>query len=442
MTNRAVRLAVAGVAGGLLAVGALAPPAVADSIRDRQWHLDALDVTRAHQHARGAGVTVAVIDTGVNADHRDLTRNVLPGLDLTGEPTRGHRDTDGHGTGMAGLIAAHGHGRGNADGALGIAPAAKILPIRDGRTRDNISEHLPAAIDQAVDLGADVISLSLVGPASTALRTAINQAIAANVVVVAAAGNRPEDTAIGYPAAYPGVIAVGATAADGQLADITVTGHAMTLTAPGVDIVSTSRTGGYRSATGTSEATAIVAGAAALVRSRFPDLTATEVVHRLTATARDRGSAGHDPQYGHGTLDLVAALTADVPPPDASPAPGTAPGGTTDPSPLAAAPPGGGQTPLKLSPVFYLTVAALILALLTAVALATWLLIRSRNRRRAVPAGYPAGHPTLGQSPPGHVPRSAQPYPVAPPLPPPFPGPPPGPGPAGPARGPTNPSNR
>jgi subtilisin family serine protease len=112
---------------------------------------------------------------------------------------------------------------------------------------------------------------------------------------------------------YPGVLAVGATDEKGQHADISVTGRGIVLSAPGVNIHSTSLGGRYQVATGTSDATAIVSGAVALIRSRFPDLPAAEVVHRLTATATDKGAPGWDEQYGYGVLNLVAALTADVP---------------------------------------------------------------------------------------------------------------------------------
>jgi subtilisin family serine protease len=128
------------------------------------------------------------------------------------------------------------------------------------------------------------------------------------------------------PAAYDGVVAVGATDQDGNVASVTITGNAMVLSAPGTRIVSTDAVGGYRIADGTSDATAIVAGAAALVRSKYPNLSAKEVVHRLTATATDKGPPGRDPQYGYGIVNIVAALTSDVPPL----IPSTAPNGTSN----------------------------------------------------------------------------------------------------------------
>ena len=109
-----------------------APPAAADSIRDREWHLNYLNVTAAQVQSQGDGVVVAVVDTGVNGNHPDLAGNVLPGVDVSGAGApNGQQDTDGHGTAMASLIAGHGHGTGNGDGVLGIAPQAKIFPVRD-----------------------------------------------------------------------------------------------------------------------------------------------------------------------------------------------------------------------------------------------------------------------------------------------------------------------
>ncbi|MFY1669982.1 S8 family serine peptidase [Plantactinospora sp. WMMB334] len=375
---------------------------MADAARDRQWHLRTLAVAQAHRLSQGAGVVVAVIDTGVRADHRDLTGNVLPGADVTGADTDGGQDTDGHGTAMAGLIAGHGHGSGNADGVLGIAPKARILPVRSSRTKVGAGDDLPLAVREAVRRKPGVLSLSLSAGGSDSLEQAVREALAADIVVVAAAGNRPDDGFVGYPAAYPGVLAVGATGRDGTLAPISVTGDAVGLVAPGVDIASTSRTGAYQSSNGTSNSTAIVAGAAALVRAKYPDLSAAEVVHRLTATATDRGTRGRDPQYGYGALNLVRALTADVEPAGAQPGPDADPTPTADAtSPaVAAPPPGGGPAELRLSPVAYAIGGLCLLVVLAGAGVLGWLLVRARRRRQEKGAlsGYPAsrGHPPGG----------------------------------------------
>lgn len=300
----------------MIAVGVtLAPagPARADWVRDQQWHLDFLDVSEAHKISKGRGVTVAVIDTGVDARHPDLAGAVLPGVDLVGDSGTGHTDLTGHGTAMAGLIAARGRGRGR--GALGIAPEAKILPVRDQPFSYAVSQMVEG-IYWAIENDADVICIAAGGNHSTALEAAIAAALQADIVVVAAAGNRPTSTRVGWPAAYPGVIAAAGVDRDGNHAEVSVTGPEVVLAAPAVDIVSTNTLSetDYRKGTGTSDATAIIAGAAALVRAKYPELSAAEVVHRLTATAIDKGPPGRDEQYGYGVLNLVAALTADVPP--------------------------------------------------------------------------------------------------------------------------------
>lgn len=288
----------------------------ADQVRDHQWHLSYLDVDSAHRHSQGEGVVVAVPDTGVNP-HPDLRRNLLPGIDIIERSSNEHQDTHGHGTGMAGLIAAH--GRYDGTGALGIAPKAKILPIKalydDPEVDDNDDDdHIAAAIERSISSGVDVISVSADGWHTLRLERAIRAAVAADVVVIAAAGNQPEVPRVRYPARFAGVIAVGGVDRNGRVADISTRGPEVDIVAPCVDVYSTSFDSRYRGGTGTSNSTAIVAGAAALVRAKFPDLSAEEVAHRLTATAVDKGPPGHDEQYGHGVVDLVAALTADVPP--------------------------------------------------------------------------------------------------------------------------------
>ncbi|WP_323136272.1 type VII secretion-associated serine protease mycosin [Micromonospora sp. NBC_01655] len=283
----------------------------AEKIREDQWHLRFLKAAEAQAISRGKGVTVAIPDTGV-FPHPDLERNLLPGTDVS-EHGDGRRDEDSHGTSMAGLIAAHGFPNGL--GALGIAPEAKILPIRSRQINGKgDTEELAASIEWATRHGADIISISAVAGASRRLQQAIRTALHADIVVVAAAGNKPFDISIGYPASEDGVIAVGGVDQNGELAAVSVTGPSVDVVAPAVDIYSTSYGGKYSKGTGTSSATAIVAGAAALVRSKYPDLPAAEVAHRLTATAVDRGPPGRDDEYGYGVLDLVAALTADVPP--------------------------------------------------------------------------------------------------------------------------------
>ncbi|MEH0970854.1 S8 family serine peptidase [Micromonospora sp. CPCC 205546] len=252
-------------------------------------------------------------DTGVHP-HPDLAKNLRLGIDIVaGGSGDGRQDRDSHGTGMAGLIAAHGHA--NQQGALGIAPKAKILPIRvKSKNREGTSQDLADAISYAITQHVEVISISAAGAADSRLLAAVEAAIRADIVVVAGAGNKPFSQHVGFPASYPGVIAVGGVDRTGHIAAVSVTGSEIDLVAPAVNIYSTSTDGKYRRGTGTSDSTAIVAGAAALIRSKYPYLPASEVAHRLTATAIDKGPPGRDDEYGHGVIDLVAALTADVPP--------------------------------------------------------------------------------------------------------------------------------
>jgi subtilisin family serine protease len=275
-------------------------------IRDQQWHLDYLHIDQAHTISTGKGVVVGVIDTGVDAGHPDLAGSVLPGADLDyTHGADGQTDRDGHGTAMAGLIAAHG-------GALGIAPDATILPIIVGpSSRSN-------AIDYAVEHGATVLCLAYVEQSSDPYEDdAIARAIAQDVVVIAGIGNAPTDR-IQYPAAYRDVVGAAGVDRNGDHAEISVITPTADLAAPAVQIHTTAsriaQGTDYAETTGTSPATAIIAGVAALIRAKYPDMPAAEVIHRMTATAIDKGAPGRDDEYGYGIVDPVAALTADVPP--------------------------------------------------------------------------------------------------------------------------------
>ncbi|MFI6821844.1 type VII secretion-associated serine protease mycosin [Micromonospora sp. NPDC050187] len=357
-----------------------ATPAHADRIRDDQWHLRFLNVAEAHRITQGEGVVVAVPDTGIDP-HPDLRINLLPGTDIiAGGSGDGREDRDGHGTGMAGLIAAHGKSGDN--GAYGIAPKAKIMPIYySSPDEQGEAEALATSVEYAARHNADVISISAGGGSNARLQEAIDAALAADIVVVAGVGNHPRDFAVGYPARHPGVIAVGGVDRQGNHAAVSVTGREVDVAAPATDIYSTSMDGKYRKGTGTSNATAIVAGAVALIRARYPDLPATEVVHRLTATAVDKGAPGRDDQYGHGVIDLVAALTADVPPLAEQSPTAIAPAGAT-PTTTAAGPGAGGE-----GTVGWLLAAGGLAALGGG---AAWALA-ARRRRRTSAAAPPAG---------------------------------------------------
>jgi type VII secretion-associated serine protease mycosin len=348
------------------------PAIAADKVRDLQWHLDYLHIAQAQKVSQGQGVIVAVIDTGVDATHPDLTGNVLPGtVTAKGRSGDGRTDTDGHGTAMAGFIAAHGHGPGNGSGALGIAPKAKVLPVTVtvGLFTDQDKTETSRAINFAVDHNAKVINISLGGVAGADDRAAVQRALAADVVVVAAVGNLPGALTVDFPASFPGVVAVGAVDRNGNHAAVSVNGPQVLISAPGQDTWSTDAGGGYSGGVGTSDATAIVSGAAALIRSRYPKMSAAEVVHRLTATATDKGPPGRDDQYGYGVLNLVAALTADVPPLQAS---ATATGATA-PTTTQAGP------PARTAGALLVLIAALAAVIVLVVAGLAWAAARRRR---------------------------------------------------------------
>lgn len=333
-----------------------AAPARADDARNRLWYLADLGVAAAHSVAAGRGVTVAVLDSGVASDHPDLAGAVLPPVNVTTGSSDGKPDPYGHGTAMAATIAGRGHGPGNRDGVLGIAPGASILPVslvRGDYRRGYVPDDVARGIELAVQRGATVINMSFSISGSDRLRQAIKEALDADVVLVAGSGNDTDALQVaGAPARYPGVVAVGATDRQGRVASFSVPGAdaaEMSLCAPGVDGVAALPGGGYDTGkNGTSMSSAIVAGAAALLRSKNPRMPAYEVVHRLQATAVDTGPPGRDPACGFGRLNLGAALTAQVPPAP-SPTPWTTRSPTptpasAEPSATAAAEPGGDQT--------------------------------------------------------------------------------------------------
>ncbi len=395
----AVVVAVVGLVFGV------ASSAAADQIRDRQWHLDFLKADRVHALTKGDGATVAVVDTGVDAAHPDLKGNVLKGTDVSSTlGGDGWKDEDGHGTAMASLIAGHGHGSGGRDGVLGLAPEAKILPVRDHTGEEGMSFG-DEAIRWAVDHGATVINFSAV---ETGLADAIEYALSNDVVVIAAVGNTGEgDSVVGEPANLPGVIAVSGIDKSGAFTKESVEGSDVALAAPAVGIMAAGAgdRGRYATATGTSDATALVSAAAALVRAKYPDLNAANVIERLVRTADDRGEKGRDSKYGFGVVNPLKALTAEVPEVAKNPL-----GGPSGESSGEAGKPGGGDEPSKLTArdtsdaagLGVLVGAGLGVAALLAIAVGVALMLRNRRRRRPVPAPLP---------PPGMMPGAWRPPP-------------------------------
>ncbi|MFJ8579277.1 type VII secretion-associated serine protease mycosin [Micromonospora sp. NPDC093277] len=314
--------AVAALLGGVLAPPA---PAVAapkcgptggPAPTERPWALDRLDPAGAWRITRGAGVTVAVIDSGVSPSHPLLRGQVLDGTDFNNlARSKGQCDLVGHGTLVAGIIA----GREDTDTAYkGIAPEAKILPIRvlaDGKKTfdESIPAQIGLAITWAVDHGADVINLSLATLDDPALKKAVDRALDEGVILVAAAGNRQENQQDqpAYPAAYPGVIAVAGVDDKDEHVGTSVTGDYVDVAAPGLNIVGPAPQGGYLAEPqgGTSFAAAYVSGVAALVRAAHPKLSPKEVAHRLTHTA-DNPPEGRNAEVGYGVVDPYRAVTS------------------------------------------------------------------------------------------------------------------------------------
>jgi subtilisin family serine protease len=309
------------------AIAAAPGPSNAPEYWFDQWHVPQLWA----DGARGAGITIAEIDTGVNATLPELRGRVLPGKDF-GQPGNGQIDRDrkpfGHGTAMASIMVAR---KGTA-GIVGLAPAAKVLPVAVpliGTTDSSPDDHLAAAIRWSVNHGAKIISMSLGGARTRSSdatacpadeQAAIYYALRRGAVLLAASGNRGRvDNAVEEPGVCLGVISVGATARSGQVAGFSSRHPYLTLVAPGVRVPSLSRVANKAYwGDGTSQATAIASAVLAMVWSKYPQLSGREVVTRLIATLDPHGS-GHSNAYGYGSLDANQAVTGLMPPGAANP---------------------------------------------------------------------------------------------------------------------------
>lgn len=285
------------------------------------WHVNQL----WQSGVRGQGVTIAEVDTGVNASLPELAANVLPGKDF-GRAGNGHVDREvdafGHGTAMASIMV----GRQGLLGITGLAPAAKILPVAvplTGTTDAAPDDHLAQAIRWSVDHGGKVISMSLGGardpaadsvPCPAAEQSAVYYALSKGAVLLAAAGNNGESTnAVEEPGVCLGVVSVGAVDQSDNVAAFSSRHRYLTLAAPGVQIASLSRISGSAYAgDGTSQATALATAVIALVWSKYPQLTGREVVARVLATL-DKRTTHRNPGYGYGIINAYRAVTAKVP---------------------------------------------------------------------------------------------------------------------------------
>jgi membrane-anchored mycosin MYCP len=294
-------------------------------------------------HNTGQGITVAVVDTGLQLDERQSLdpdfpvhpqlkdMNVVPGEDFTNSPGLSERnDCDGHGTGVASIIAAQPcikcideNGKQVTIPFVGVAPDVKIMPLRVMNKRDEgiKNQAIADAIQYAVDQDVDIINVSLeTSQPFPAIRDAVANAYEKGIVIVAAAGNNGDKVAYPakYAAAYPNVISVGAIDENGQMMKESGRVSNATIAAPGVGVHTAEsffgngdENGGGE--TGTSFAAPFVTGVVALMKVEFRDLTPAQIRRRLEMTAIRPGRDVPDPQMGYGMIDPIAALTKIIP---------------------------------------------------------------------------------------------------------------------------------
>jgi membrane-anchored mycosin MYCP len=336
----------AALVGGVAATAiATAPAAQADTWRDKEYWLKEAGIAKAWEVSKGAGVRVAVIDSGVDGDHPDLKGAIAGGHDVSGAGTPDGQKSIGakpeHGTLVATMLAGRGHepppkkSTASAkpspsptpsdkmpDGIMGVAPESQILAVSTWLGSENPGgksdqDQIPEAVRWAVDNGAKVINISL-GSTSPewpqSWDAAFLYAEQKDVVIVAAAGNRVAgNVQVGAPATIPGVLTVAGLDRSGQAStDSSSQGISIGVAAPAEKLAGGLPGGSYAEWAGTSGATPIVSGVAALIRSEWPEMSAEQVINRIVSTATDAGAPGKDPLYGFGVLDAEAALKDDV----------------------------------------------------------------------------------------------------------------------------------
>lgn len=279
---------------------------------------------RVWQFTRGGRVTVAVLDSGVDASHPQLAGRVTEGFDAVAGAGPANTDCLGTGTQVAGVIAAR---KSQSAGFVGVAPDVTILPIRviaEQRAEGPVADPavLARGITAAVDRGADVIAVSTITYTdSPALQAAVSNALNRNVIVVAAAGDRASDgNPTPYPAAgYSGVLGVGAIEQSGEVWSASQRGGYVDLLAPGAGVVTLQRAGGMTTATGTGLACGFVAAVAALARAKRGASTPASDIRRVLLATAVPTAAG--PEYGFGVVNPYAAVNDQVPRSSAEPLP-------------------------------------------------------------------------------------------------------------------------
>jgi cell wall-associated protease len=282
-----------------------------DPKASEQYHLQQLQIEKAQKLAGSKKIKVAIIDTGMDIKHPELRGQFLPSYNSVNPMNPALPDA--HGTHVAGILAGK---KDNGIGGYGINPNAMILPIDVFNRNGGATDYAIAqGILYAVKSGAKVINMSLGGPASSPIiEAAVKQALAKNIVIIAAAGNEGSDWK-NYPAGYEGVISVGNVDKNKRLASSSSFGPSVDLVAPGEAIYSSfyefEKLSSFRTASGTSMASPIVAGVASLLLTKYPNLTPIQVEYILEHTAQDLGASGYDTKYGNGLINPVAALTFD-----------------------------------------------------------------------------------------------------------------------------------
>lgn len=310
------------------------PTPTPDPVRTSEYWLDELGVEDAWETTKGAGATIAVIDSGIASDIDELDGAIAGGADFSGAgsadgrtPLGADAHTRSHGTWVASLAAAR--GTGEDEGMIGVAPEAKLLSVSIGFGSVSdvpFSEQVASAITWSVDHGADIINLSFTTNQTSwdeSWDEAFQYAFDHDVVVVVAAGNRDGGTdMIGAPATIPEVLVVGGVDQDGLASQGASTqGGTIAVSAPSEALIGIGPTGDIDTWRGTSGSAPIVAGIAALVRAAHPDLDANNVINRIVATTQraPEQEGTRDPIYGFGIINAEAAVTDDVALVDSSP---------------------------------------------------------------------------------------------------------------------------
>jgi subtilisin family serine protease len=281
------------------------------------WGLAAYHVPQHWTETQGQGIRVAILDTGVVADHPDLAGAIDDARDFTSS-FWSTADRVGHGTHCCGIVGA----RRNDVGVVGVAPECRLLMAKVlGDDGAGDASSVAAGIDWAVSAGADVLSMSFGSPQSSPeIEQAIARAIAKQRFVVCAAGNNGQPDSVDYPARSGVTVAVGSVDQNGTVSRFSSRGDQVDICAPGENILSTYLQNGYARLSGTSMATPFVTGVVALLLAKHraqgggtPVDTEQQLVEHLRRTATDAGPQGKDPEYGYGLINPDSALAAGAP---------------------------------------------------------------------------------------------------------------------------------